>query len=351
MKKAVLLLLSICTIFCLTGCFEAEVAQRITGDGNVTESVSQRINRREYINYMNSMMNATSDNPVFSDEYVDNQMKESGSSIQVINGVEYYVDDESTEVKTRSIPKLYKQEQNDSSGGGYQIWERGFVMTGEQLADDVDDEMDSGDYNVDEGVNTQAMMQSMHMIYSVEFDYDIVSADANAVIDPANPRKATWDLTFDKLNKNLKMYALCSSEIQISGVVQGKSYKKPVKLHYDGAVSAVYNGKEIVNDTTFSKHGQHTVVLQSAGGERRTVTFFIDKKKPVISKLKNNKTYKKNVKFKVIDKDSGVSSVKVDGKKASNITGNIYTIKKRGKHNIVVKDNAGNVKKLKINVK
>lgn len=223
-------------------------------------------------------------------------------------------------------------------------------MNGAYFADEIDSEMSSGEYEKESGINPEAMLQSYYMVYSVEFDSDIASADENAVIDPQNPKKVTWRLSFDKINKDLTLYALCNSDIQVSGVVQGKSYKKAVSLHYDGAVSAVYNGQEIANDKTFNKHGQHTVILKAASGEQRTVTFFIDKKKPVIKKLKNNKTYKKHVKFAVKDKDSGIASVAIDGKK-KDVQKSLYTINKKGRHRIVVKDNAGNTNKVKIKIK
>ena len=352
-KKLVSALLVLSVMFMLTGCFEVHVSQKITGDGIITETMEGYVNKQEYINYVNNLMNAEGA-PVVTAEYVDKEMFKEGYEIEVIDGVEYYAnkEDDNSE-QTGSIAKWYKLNRAETAKGGQQIWERGFIMNGAYFADEIDSEMSSGEYEVYDkksGINQEAMLQSYYIVYSVEFDSDIVSVDENAVIDPQNPKKVTWRLSFDKINKDLTLYALCNSDIQVSGVVQGKSYKKAVSLHYDGAVSAVYNGQEIANDKTFNKHGQHTVILKAASGEQRTVTFFIDKKKPVIKKLKNNKTYKKHVKFAVKDKDSGIASVAIDGKK-KDVQKSLYTINKKGRHRIVVKDNAGNTNKVKIKIK
>lgn len=356
-KKLLFVMLVVIMSFMLTGCFECRITQKVTGDGIITETAKVCLNKQEYIDYINNLMNAK-ETPVYTEEAIDKDMKKEGFEIEVIDGTEYYVNNEtsdgSSSTGTLSIEKWYKANQESTVKGSGQIWERGFILSGDKISDDdisddVEKDMSSKEFK-EAGINKSAMLQNYYMIYSVEFDSDIIAVDENGVIDSANPKKATWKLSFDKINKDLKLYALCNSDIQVSGVLQGNSYKKAVKLHYDGAVSAVCKGREIGNDTTFNKHGQHTVILKAASGEQRTVTFFIDRKKPVISKIKNNKTYKKPVIFKVSDKDSGVASVKIDGKK-KNPEDAVYSIRKKGKHTIIVKDNVGNVKKVKIKIR
>lgn len=348
MKKTVVLFMIILMACMLTGCFEAHISQKVTQNGKIIETSEVYINRKEYIDYMNNLVNAT-DTPAFTEKYLDKSMEESGYEIKEIDGMEYYVDERDDKQTKVSIAKWYKTNRSDTVKGCHQIWEKGFIMSPERLGEEIAEEMQTEKYDKEEGVNSEAMLKSCYLVYSVEFDSDIVSADEKAVIDPENPKKAVWRIRFDKIDKDLKLYALCSSDIQISGVIQGNSYKKPVSLHYDGAVSAVYNGREIANDKTFAKHGQHTVLLKSAAGEQRTVTFFIDKKKPEVKGISNNKTYKKRVVFKVKDKDSGIAFTAIDGKK-QDVNAKSYEINKKGRHHIKIKDNAGNVKKLTVTI-
>ena len=81
------------------------------------------------------------------------------------------------------------------------------------------------------------------------------------------------------------------------------------------------------------------------------VTSKKDKKKPTVKGVKNNKTYKKKVKFKVSDK-SGIKKVTLNNKKikVSKATKG-YTVKKRGKYTLRVWDKAGNNRVVKFKIK
>jgi hypothetical protein len=77
-----------------------------------------------------------------------------------------------------------------------------------------------------------------------------------------------------------------------------------------------------------------------------------DTTKPTVSGIKNNKTYTKSVKFKVSDKQSGIKSVTLDGKKISvKKAQSGYTVSKKGSHTLKVTDKSGNIKTVKFTIK
>lgn len=348
MKKRIMAaLLVLCMVFSLAGCVDVHVSHKVTKDGVVNETMNAYINKQAYINFMRETLGTVSDSDISA---MESELLKDGYQLQNINGTDYYVNPKDSEQITQTIAQTIKSSQQDSVHGETQIWETGVVLNFKVLANELGTEFDESGYSKKERAEMKKMMDSCFVMYSVEFDYDIAATDPLAVIDSANPKKATWKISFSNLEKTT-IYATCNSGIAISGVTQGASYKNPVTLHYEGAVSAVCNGNNIANDTTFGTHGQHTVVLTSASGEQRTVTFFVDKKKPVIKKIKNNKTYKKGKVFRVVDKDSGIAAVTINGKKVKEVIAGTCKLTKKGKNRIVVKDAVGNVKKMTVKVK
>ena len=76
-----------------------------------------------------------------------------------------------------------------------------------------------------------------------------------------------------------------------------------------------------------------------------------DTKKPTVKGVKNNKTYKKSVKFKVSDK-SGIKKVTLNKKKIKvSKAKKGYTVKNNGKYTLKVWDKAGNVRTVKFKIK
>lgn len=76
-----------------------------------------------------------------------------------------------------------------------------------------------------------------------------------------------------------------------------------------------------------------------------------DSKKPTVKGVKNKKTYKTKVKFKVSDK-SGIKKVTLNGKKISVTKAKKgYTVKKKKSYTLKVWDKAGNVRVVKFKIK
>lgn len=98
------------------------------------------------------------------------------------------------------------------------------------------------------------------------------------------------------------------------------------------------------------KNGYYTFLLEDYNENRYSVVIKVtslDKTKPVIKGVKNNKTYKKAVKITFSDKGSGIKSAKLNGKKIKSGK----KVSKKGSYTLVVTDKAGNSKKIKFKIK
>lgn len=117
----------------------------------------------------------------------------------------------------------------------------------------------------------------------------------------------------------------------------------------DGATVLTANGsnKYTVKAT---KNASYTFMLEDTNGNRYSKVVKvtgIDKKKPAVTGVKNKKTYKKTVKIKFSDKQSGIKSATLNGKKIKNGK----KVSKSGSYTLVVKDKAGNKTTVKFKIK
>ncbi len=141
----------------------------------------------------------------------------------------------------------------------------------------------------------------------------------------------------------------------VSGAANNKCYKRNVKLTYSdnksgsGIKSATLNGKNIKSGKTVTAAGKYTFKTVDKAGNVTTVKFVIDKTKPVVSGVKNRKTYKKNVKIKFRDNKggSGIKSAKLNGRNIKN--GKV--VKKAGRYMLRVTDKAGNVTRMTFRIR
>lgn len=341
-KRRMAAVLAVILVFSLTGCVNFQVEEKISKSGTYTSSMVACIERAALVDYVNRKMGT--DNV----SNVEKELRQEGYTLQTLAGKEYYVSE--PEVEKSTIARLAKDNQQYAVKGIYQVWETGLYMNikamayeYESLLGDILEDPASAVYSKEE----KELLAKSYVQYSVEFDYDIVKTDQNAVIDSQNPRKATWKIPMNSPKQVPVMEAYCKSDIQVSGVKQGATYKKARKVKFSGITSATYKGKKLKSGTSFQKNGQHTLILKAASGEQRTVTFFIDKKKPVINGIKNRKTYKKARLFSVSDSGSGVASIKINGKK-KDPSNRHFEIRKKGMNKIVARDRVGNTTKLKV---
>lgn len=338
-KRVLAALLAMVLAFCLTGCMEMRVEEKISKSGTYTSTSVVYVDKEAAVETVREDVGEE------SAAGLDELMEDSGYNVQTVDGKDYYVS--KPDLNKSTIVKESKHNQPDTVKGSYQIWETGISINMKAwMADLFSGSQDTST----ELVDMNKILANSYLIYTVSFDYDIVKTDKNGTIDSTNPRKASWKISLDPNKTIPKIEAYCKSGIKVSGVTQGATYKKAKKVKFQGTVSASYKGKKVKSGTSFKKHGQHTLILKAASGEQRTVTFFIDKKKPVVKGVKNKKTYTKKKYITIQDNDSGIASIKINGKK-QDVSQYDYTIKKKGTNTIVVKDKVGNTTKIKVTIK
>lgn len=344
-KKMMAVWMAAVCIFTLSGCVKADLEEKVSKKGEITDTVILYMEKTAVVDYINRKMG--SDRVAeFEKEWL-----QEGYSIQNIDGMDYYVT--KPEVTKSNIVKMAKGNQKEMVKGNYQLWETGmrvdlklvFDYLGLDSLEDVFPGMEMTEKE------KKDVLAKSFVKYNAVFDYDIIRTDKRGVIDSRDPKRAVWNIPLNKLDKAPVIEAYCKSDIKVRGVTQGVTYGKPKKLRFSGVKSAVYKGKKIKSGKVFKKHGQHSIILKAPSGEQRTVTFFIDKKKPKIEGIKNNKTYKKAQYFYASDANSGIASVKVNGKQKKADNYGRYLLKKKGTYRIAAKDNAGNKTKIKIKIK
>ena len=115
----------------------------------------------------------------------------------------------------------------------------------------------------------------------------------------------------------------------------------------DDAVLYSDNGKYAF---TASANGRYTMMVENVGGSRYSAVVKvtgIDDKKPVISGIKNGRTYKKAVRIRFSDKQSGIKSALLNGRKISSGR----KVSAPGSYKLIVTDKAGNRAVIKFRIR
>lgn len=188
----------------------------------------------------------------------------------------------------------------------------------------------------------------------VDTNGTLLSDGKSVSLDVAKLKDSCFYATFDHVDSKIKT-------VTFSGVKNKGCYNKTktVNINTKGIVTDILvngksapglvynNGKKLVcNYVILSKEGKHKVTAVLSSGAKKTITVTIDKKKPTTN-LKNNKTYKKNVKVSFADKTSGIKKAVLNGKKIKSG----YKIGKSGSYKLVLTDKAGNTRTVRFKVK
>ena len=112
-----------------------------------------------------------------------------------------------------------------------------------------------------------------------------------------------------------------------------------------GVKSIKLNGKAVKYGYKIKKSKNYKVIVTDNAGNKSKYNFSVDVKAPKVN-IKNGAKYKK-VTIKAKDDFSGVSIIKLDGKKVKNKT----VVTKKGSHILLVKDNYGNKTTVKFKIK
>lgn len=132
--------------------------------------------------------------------------------------------------------------------------------------------------------------------------------------------------------------------------VKNNSYRnRSVTINAKDKISGIkyikLDGKKVKNKTKVKKEGKHVVVLQDKVGNKRTIKFVIDKKKPTCN-IKSQSVVKSGTRIKASGSGSGIKYIKLDGKKIKSNT----KVTKKGSHKLIIQDKAGNKSTIKFKV-
>lgn len=164
----------------------------------------------------------------------------------------------------------------------------------------------------------------------------------------------SWE---NKLSDYMKYAQYQPGEIALSKVNDEKTWKGRIQgVYIDGNDNCVIWEPQkgtLKYSMTAQKNGAYTYMIYAGNVENYSrysavvnVTE-IDNVKPVVKGVKNNKTYKKKVKITFSDKQSGIKSATLNGKKIKSGK----KVSKKGKYTLIVKDKAGNKTTVKFKIK
>lgn len=225
--------------------------------------------------------------------------------------------------------------------------------------------------NVPVKVNTNIDFTSLEVI-----KYDVTKADltSDQLWKPAAGDKkyvetngTTFEVTSngvysvritDKLGKTtlakIKISNIDKKQPKVSGVQDGKKYKKQVTINWtdqgSGVVKATLNNKKCVNGQKITKDGTYVLRLYDKVGNKTVIEFVVDRTKPVIAGVENGKSYTFAT-VSISDELSGLKKFTVNGIEYD-MSKNPLTLAANGTYEVKAYDNAGNVssKKFKINM-
>ena len=188
------------------------------------------------------------------------------------------------------------------------------------------------------------MSQLMKYVMTVKMPEKITAVSSIGTISE-DGYTATFELELKDFVKKQEMMISTAKEETvptISGVKNGSTYNKAVTFtanDLSGIKTGVYqenNGKETSFDITkkLTKNGKYTVTVSDYYDNEKSVTFTIkDTKKPVVTGVKNKKTYigAKTIKFK---DNCGISKATLNGKKITSGK----KVSRKGSYKLVVTD-------------
>lgn len=172
------------------------------------------------------------------------------------------------------------------------------------------------------------------------------------VTTPKNKKYATVSFT-DVLGSNVRCVQYRSGAVDLANAYNNAYWKEHIMDDiYDGGDDNVQLLSIANNSYSFkaTKNGSYTIMLMDTNGGRYSKVVSvkeIDTKKPKVTGVKNKKTYKKAVKIKFSDKESGIKSAKLNGKKIKSGK----KVSKSGSYKLVVTDKADNKVTIKFKIK
>lgn len=162
-------------------------------------------------------------------------------------------------------------------------------------------------------------------------DFDDIYAGDSAIIGKANI--AVYDIESDIEDIKIDGNSVCDDAVMNFNTNEDKDSLISMYFIYSYDANAL-------------DEGSHTLSVIDSSGNETEVELVVDRTKPVVKGVKNNKTYKKSVTVKFSDKN-GIKSAKLNGKTIKSG----QKVSKKGSYTLKVTDNADNVRTVKFKVK
>ncbi|MBQ4897604.1 S-layer homology domain-containing protein, partial [Paenibacillus sp. Marseille-P2973] len=134
-------------------------------------------------------------------------------------------------------------------------------------------------------------------------------------------------------NTTTVTFSLDKTPPTVTGVTDGSNYNTDQTITFTEG-NALLNDQPYTSGTTISAEGSYTLVVSDAAGNATTVSFTIDKTKPVVSGVEDGKLYNTD---KTVTFDEGKATLN----DASFVSGD--TVSHDGDYTLIVTDKAGNV--------
>lgn len=178
-----------------------------------------------------------------------------------------------------------------------------------------------------------------------------ISKVFNVSTSVAKNKKSAVVSVVPGLGKYVSFVEYRQGAVALSNVSSSTYWKWKIAGIFTGGDGAtVLNPVGEAYSFSVKKNGDYTIMLQDTAGARYSVVYNvkgIDRTKPKVTGVKNNKKYKKAVKIKFSDKQTGIKSAKLNGKKIKSGK----KVSKKGSYKLVVIDKAGNKTTIKFKIK
>ena len=156
--------------------------------------------------------------------------------------------------------------------------------------------------------------------------------------------------------KTVRITTMDTTAPKVTGVSDGKAYKKSVTIKWSDSQSGIntkkvtLNGKKVKSGIKVTEPGKYTLKVYDKVGNVNTVKFYIDFTAPTVTGVSNGKTYTdtRTVSFK--DNLSGIKRITVNGEDIRVDSKNVR-YRTKGTYVIRLWDNAGNSRKVTFHIK
>lgn len=239
--------------------------------------------------------------------------------------------------------ELFPYTSSDISGDHFQL-----VLEGADIAQYLEE---YDEYGIADVYEPFINMIRNGVIFQISVTFENEINDSNGTLSD-DKHTATWDVDLLSGNTILRASTAGKTAYPVDNTpptikyVSNNAYYRTTKWFLvtdkTGIKEVKCNNKKVSSEDCVERQGTYTLTATDFDGNKSTVKFTIDKKRPTVSGVANGKSYVSNKTIKFTD-NYGIKSAKLNGKSIK--TG--YTVSKQGSYKLVLEDKAGNISTVK----